>query len=453
MDLSQLINSNVSFSKTTLEDIIARYSVKAQGSTSTTNKTPASVATTMSALGQAYARVYGDRTEDYGDLTWLTLSNLKKQSKALRARPIFEGTANPQASTAMQVPVEVTTLRKNIENFRSVLYSAAQHLKTVQLDDSERSSLTKKYNDAYNEFGTLSAKLMEDEKKRLLTREPSKRQQAKWINWPELMKLAETVYQYIELVVASPPVAMNVTDNKVLQRAMQFALQTMIPPLRNNFANLRFITAGNETMEVLSVTDSANYIVVEEDGRLTLVINKFKIDHRSQAVDFDPAVNFTINHANTGRFVLEADPTLSKFGFDPERLAGMLHGYRNLQQDLLGDRNPHDMVFYEIKRKSVVTSMSSEGMSTRMSRLTERLTGLNGDTPVTIGAQMFRTLFLSWFNGKRPTMPERELVAKRMMHSVETQLGTYTKDTKKRTQTGSGQKNRSKKIKLADLCI
>jgi hypothetical protein len=156
MDLSRLLNSNVSFSKTTLEDIIARYSVKAQGSTSTTNKTPASVATTMSALGQAYARVHGNRTDDYGDLTWLTLINLKKQSRALRARPMFEGTANPQASTAMQVPVEVTTLRKNIENFRSVLYSAAQHLKTVQLDDSERSALSKKYNDAYNEFGTLS---------------------------------------------------------------------------------------------------------------------------------------------------------------------------------------------------------------------------------------------------------------------------------------------------------
>ena len=164
MDLSQIVNSNVSFSKTTLEDIVARYSVKAQASTSTTNKTPASVRTTLSALGQAYARVHGNRTEDYGDLTWLTLNNLQKQSKALNVRPLFEGTANPQASAPMQVPVEVTTLRKNIENFRSVLYSAAQHLKTVQLDDSERSVLTKKYNEAYKEFGTLSGKLMEDEK-------------------------------------------------------------------------------------------------------------------------------------------------------------------------------------------------------------------------------------------------------------------------------------------------
>ena len=122
--------------------------------------------------------MHGNRTEDYGDLTWLTLNNLQKQSKALNVRPLFEGTANPQASPAMQVPVEVTTLRKNIENFRSVLYSAAQHLKTVQLDDSERSALTKKYNDTYKEFGMLSGRLMEEEKKRLLTREPSKRQHA-----------------------------------------------------------------------------------------------------------------------------------------------------------------------------------------------------------------------------------------------------------------------------------
>ena len=111
-------------------------------------------------MGRNYARVHGNRTEDYGDLTWLTLNNLQKQSKALNVRPLFEGTANPQASAAMQVPVEVTTLRKNIENFRSVLYSAAQHLKTVQLDDSERSALTKKYNDAYKEFGTLSGRLI-----------------------------------------------------------------------------------------------------------------------------------------------------------------------------------------------------------------------------------------------------------------------------------------------------
>ena len=74
MDFSQLVNLNVSFSKTTLEDIIARYSAKAQSNASSINKTPASVRTTLSVLGQAYARVHGNRTEDYGDLTWLRRS-------------------------------------------------------------------------------------------------------------------------------------------------------------------------------------------------------------------------------------------------------------------------------------------------------------------------------------------------------------------------------------------
>ena len=40
---------------------------------------------------------------------------------------MFDGFAYPNASAAVSVPVEVTTLRKNLENFRSVLYSAAQH--------------------------------------------------------------------------------------------------------------------------------------------------------------------------------------------------------------------------------------------------------------------------------------------------------------------------------------
>eukprot|EP01047_Picozoa_sp_COSAG01_P045791 COSAG01_NODE_4246_length_5209_cov_23.270841_4_plen_129_part_01 len=129
MDLAELVNPKVSFSKTTLEDILARYTVKNKDSTSTTNKTPQSVKTALSALSQAYARIFGHRPDDdYGDLLWLTLSNLKQPSKYARARPLFEGFAHPNASAAMAVPVEVTTLRKNLENFRSVLYSAAQHL-------------------------------------------------------------------------------------------------------------------------------------------------------------------------------------------------------------------------------------------------------------------------------------------------------------------------------------
>ena len=45
MDLS---GAAFTFSKTTLDDVLARYSVKAEGSASTTNKTPASVKTAVS---------------------------------------------------------------------------------------------------------------------------------------------------------------------------------------------------------------------------------------------------------------------------------------------------------------------------------------------------------------------------------------------------------------------
>jgi hypothetical protein len=170
---------SVTFSKTTLEDILARYTVKAQGSTSTTNKTPHSVKTALSALGQAYARIFGQRpAEVYGDLLWLTLDKLKQVSKFEKAKPLFDGFAHPNASAAMSVPVEVTTLRKNLENFRSVLYSAAQHLKTVDMPDSQRATLTKQYNEAYQDFGELSGELMKAEQDRLQSRELSQRQQS-----------------------------------------------------------------------------------------------------------------------------------------------------------------------------------------------------------------------------------------------------------------------------------
>ena len=89
-------------------------------------------------------------------LLWLTLDNLKQVSKFEKAKPLFDGFAHPNATAAMSVPVEVTTLRKNLENFRSVLYSAAQHLKTVDMPDSQRATLMKQYNEAYQDFGELS---------------------------------------------------------------------------------------------------------------------------------------------------------------------------------------------------------------------------------------------------------------------------------------------------------
>ena len=97
-------------------------------------------------------------------------------------------------------------------------------------------------------------------------------------------------------------------------------------------------------------------------------------------------------------------------------------------------------MFFELKRNQSVAPMTAEGMSTRMNRITQRLTGQ------TLGAQMFRTIFLSWFNGKKPSMEDREAVAERMMHSVKTQLGTYTKSTQNRPRSleGAGAPKRPK---------
>ena len=52
MELADLMNPQITFSKTTMDDILARsrYSVKAAASTSTTNKVPASVKTQLSSL-------------------------------------------------------------------------------------------------------------------------------------------------------------------------------------------------------------------------------------------------------------------------------------------------------------------------------------------------------------------------------------------------------------------
>jgi hypothetical protein len=154
----------------------------------------------------------------------------------------------------------------------------------------------------------------------------------KWVPWPEIVRLTSSVIEYLETLLASPPASMNVTENKKMQRALQLVMYVLIPPLRNNFANLRLITPDQETLDVLKESNSPNYIVVNEGGFATLVINKFKIDGRSTAMDYDPAVDFQINHPRTERFELSRpEPVLTKFGLDPQRLANILTGYHNLQ--------------------------------------------------------------------------------------------------------------------------
>jgi len=446
MDLTQVMNTDITFSTTTMEDVLARYSVKAKGSTSTTNKTPASVSTAMSTLRQAYARVHGAKPDtDFGDLTWLTVAAMKKPSKFPTARPLFKGAAHPDATATMAVPLEPATVRKSLENFKSALYSAAKHIGTVDMADSDRKKMRAQYNTAHREFAELSLELLEAEQNRLATREPSQRQQSKWVTWPVINQLQKAVVQSLDQTFRSAPESMSVTENKKMQRSMQFLMQTLIPPMRNNLAGLRFIAPQQENIQTLRESGSPNYVVVQDDGTMEIVINKYKTDDRSSALDYDPDDDFVVNTAATKRFPLVANATLSKFGFDPVKLAVLLMNYFTLQQSLLGDKNPHDLVFFELKRDQQVQAMTSEGMSTRMTRIMQRLTSTPDAPGETLGARMMRTTFVSWLNERKPTMPQREVIADWMMHSVQTQLNTYSKTVKKRPARaleGGGKRHR-----------
>ena len=79
--------------------------------------------TTMSALDLAYNRVDGvlpgvslqnhGRPQTYGDLTWLRLDRLMEQSKVATIRPLFEGSAHPEATAPkLQEPVWVGTAQR-----------------------------------------------------------------------------------------------------------------------------------------------------------------------------------------------------------------------------------------------------------------------------------------------------------------------------------------------------
>jgi len=441
------MNTDLAFSMTTMEDILARYSVKAANSVSTTNKTPASVKTAMSALRQAYARVHGVKPDgDFGDLTWLTVANLKKPSEYPTARPLFEGAAHPDATDTMRVPLEPATVRKNLENFRSALYAANKHLGTVELADSDRETLNKQYDTAYQAFGVLSLKLLEAEQDRQATREPSQRQQSKWVSWPMIKQIRGTVVQSLESTFREAPEVLSVADNKKLQRSMQFVLSTLMPPVRNNFAGLRFIGAQEENIETLRESNSPNYILVNEDNTMELVINRYKTDGRSQSMEYNPDDgDFAIDTEATERFPLVGNATLTKYGFDSVKLSSLLLNYFSLQQRLMGDLNPHNLLFFELKRDQQVQTMTSEGMSTRMTRITERLTATPDAPGQSLGTTMLRTTFLSWFNERKPTMKERKTIAEHMMHSVQTQLNTYSKTIKKRPARaleGGGKRHR-----------
>ena len=68
---------------------------------------------------------------------------------------------------------------------------------------------------------------------------------------------------------------------------------------------------SSQTIEELVESNSPNYIVVKDDGSMELVINKYKMDSRSKAMDYDPERNFDINTSATRQTAKQAARWLS----------------------------------------------------------------------------------------------------------------------------------------------
>ena len=330
------------------------------------------------------------------------------------------------------MPLENNTKRRMLENFRSVLYAVHTHVKDP--------ALQAQWKQAHQGFTKLAEELHEQEHHHLMTRRPSARQQAKWVPWPDIRSATAQMVSDLEAdSVRLAPLKLY----KKMQKALLLLLYVNIPPMRNDLAGLRFVN-GKPSEEEMRMTKSPNYIEVSPDGSMTIVLNAYKNDHRSSSAQFDPdSADFVLD--NPRRYELKANPVLTKFGFSPEGLAQLLTDYRKLSRkrdDLFYAGFPYDPVNYPTQdpnpyeflfpdgvfidetvgvadgRESAITDVA---YARRLGRLTQKLVGKE------LKSQMLRTLFISWFDGQDPSLEERKVVAEWMQHSVERQMGTYTK--------------------------
>jgi len=408
-----------------IEQLLGKHSQKGNP------RTPDTIQTVMCSLGHAYARVHGEKNSCFGDLTWLTLENLKLPGKYPTARPLFEGAGYPGATGTRALTLEPETVRKNLVAFRAVLHAVGEGTKAAPADvfeEAYRQFLLDSYRKAYIDLGREVHALYDVEQKRLATREPSKRQQSKWVSWPEVRRATKVVCKSLEQAFAHPPIVTQIHENKRVQRSLQWCMYVMVPPVRGgDHAGMRFVDEKNENVETLRESGSPNYILVKEDGTMEMVYNEYKTDRRAMVDDYDPGT-IHINHGATVRLPLVENETLTKYRFDPVKLAKLLTHYRQMQKNLLGERNPYEYIFFDLKNAKnetpgPVQKALPPTLTARMTRVSDRLMDR------AVGASMLRTVCISWFNSKQPTMEEREALARWMMHKVQMQLGTYSKGT------------------------
>ena len=448
----------VSISLQTLEDAIARYSVKSDpASTSTNQVVPKTVRTIVSSIRSAYRRIHGtDPSDDnLDDMTWLTIEKVNGPNLSGKDRPLFATQQNSGESTVL----EAATVRKLLENYKTALYAISKHIATVGLPAAEKLRLQNAYKEAHDGFHRANDDYVKAERTRLKERKPSQRQMEKDVPWQTIKENTEVPLQYLEATLAVDDVdIVDMTPDEIrkVQRGVQLALCTLVPPLRNVFGNLRFIGPRVGNKAELESTQSPNYVLISPSV-LQLVINKTKNDGRSSADDYDPDVDFVIDHERTLRLDLmlpsapkngDSEETvrrkmdqantihvLEQYSFDPVRLGKILRLYQKWLRVVLGDRNPKQFLFFDAKKGQQVSPLKSEGLKSRLQEVTNRVVGKP------IGAQMFRPLFITWFDTQGPTLDHREIVADAMMHSVATQQGQYTKKAGARKRLGEGAAN------------
>jgi hypothetical protein len=429
--------TTTAFNLTSLRDMMQEHSIKQPrglNEASTTNMTPTTVSTIVKSTRGMYERMTGTRdTSDFGDLTWLTPALLEQPSKSKRLRPWSKGLHGPGATDAKQVPLESNTKRKMLENFRSVLYAAIIHVKDP--------ALQAQWKQAHQGFTKLADELREEENHHLLTRRPSARQEANWVPWPDIRSATAQMVSELE---ADSEGLDPLKLYKKMQKALVLLLYVNIPPMRNDLARLRFVD-GKPSEEEMRVTKSPNYIEVAPDGSMTIVLNAYKNDNRSTSADYDPdSADFVLD--NPRRYELKANPVLTKFGFSPEGLGQLLADYRKLirkREGLFSDKfpyetekyptvnpNPYEFLFTDgvfdgdtdgVHADGMESAISDVAYARRLGRLAQKLVGKE------LKSQMLRTLFCSWLDDQDPSLEERKVVGDWMQHSIEHQMGTYTK--------------------------
>ena len=129
------------------------------------------------------------------------------------------------------------------------------------------------------------------------------------------------VLPYVEEALAGQNDDLNehsILETKKLQTYIAFLLYMMIPHVRNNYSQLRFVSESKTSKLRVELSQCPNYILVPDKGPMTIVLNRYKNDQRTSADDYDSKeFDFQLDHSGTRRLLLEDNEILQKYGFDP----------------------------------------------------------------------------------------------------------------------------------------